>query len=302
MSKKIKSVKRFNQNYRNFNFSDMTSRADEEFLEFEFVMDENGNTIEEIKYTADSQLEEKNTYAYYPNGKLHSHILLYAVEDVSQKRILTRNEKGNLISEEKYYGNDSGEKTVYEYDNKDNIVVIINYDEEGVFISKSEVTYNEKGDVTERKTLNTENKITSRLSFSVPEEHQIEESEFDENDKLISKTLLKFNNEGKEISSVQISPQGKLISSVINTFDERGNVIQRLFKDFYSKTINYTYNEKDLLTIQELYDDNGLLLRKNMYEYDDDGNVIAEQTYEMDTSRGGRDKHFGTRYEYQFWE
>ena len=90
MSKKIKSVKRFNQNYRNFNFSDMTSRADEEFLEFEFVMDENGNTIEEIKYTADSQLEEKNTYAYYPNGKLHSHILLYAVEDVSQKRILTR--------------------------------------------------------------------------------------------------------------------------------------------------------------------------------------------------------------------
>ena len=302
MSKKIKSVKRFNQNYRNFNFSDMTSRADEEFLEFEFVMDENGNTIEEIKYTADSQLEEKNTYAYYPNGKLHSHILLYAVEDVSQKRILTRNEKGNLISEEKYYGDDSGEKTVYEYDNKDNIVVIINYDEEGVFISKSEVTYNEKGDVTERKTLNTENKITSRLSFSVPEEHQIEESEFDENDKLISKTLLKFNNEGKEISSVQISPQGKLISSVINTFDERGNVIQRLFKDFYSKTINYTYNEKDLLTIQELYDDNGLLLRKNMYEYDNDGNVIAEQTYEMDTSRGGRDKHFGTRYEYQFWE
>ena len=302
MSKKIKSVKRFNQNYRNFNFSDMTSRADEEFLEFEFVMDENGNTIEEIKYTADSQLEEKNTYAYYPNGKLHSHILLYAVEDVSQKRILTRNEKGNLISEEKYYGDDSGEKTVYEYDNKDNIVVIINYDEEGVFISKSEVTYNEKGDVTERKTLNAENKITSRLSFSVPEEHQIEESEFDENDKLISKTLLKFNNEGKEISSVQISPQGKLISSVINTFDERGNVIQRLFKDFYSKTINYTYNEKDLLTIQELYDDNGLLLRKNMYEYDNDGNVIAEQTYEMDTSRGGRDKHFGTRYEYQFWE
>ncbi len=302
MSKKIKSIKRFNQNYRNFNYSEMTSIADDEFLEFEFLMDENGNTLEEIKYAADSSLEEKNTYTYYPYGKLHSHTLLYAVEDVSQKRILTRNEKGNLLSEEKYYGNDSGEKTVYEYDNKDNIIAIKYYDEEGEFTTRSDVKYNEKGDVTERITYNSDNKITSRIAFSVPEEHQIEESEFDENNKLISKTLLKFNNEGKEISSVQTSPQGKLISSVLNTFDERGNVIQRVYKDFYSKTIKYTYNEKNLLTIQELYDDNGLLLRKNMYEYDDDGNIIAEQTYEMDTSRGGRDKHFGTRYEYQFWE
>ena len=51
----------------------------------------------------------------------------------------------------------------------------------------------------------------------------------------------------------------------------------------------------------ELFDGNGILLRKNLYEYDDEGNVIAEQTYEMDTTRGGRDKHFGTRYEYELY-
>jgi hypothetical protein len=44
-----------------------------------------------------------------------------------------------------------------------------------------------------------------------------------------------------------------------------------------------------------------MLLRKNMYEYDEEGNVSAEQTYEMDTSRGGRDRHFGSRYEYDYY-
>ena len=65
--------------------------------------------------------------------------------------------------------------------------------------------------------------------------------------------------------------------------------------------MKYEYNEKDLLITQELFDDNGMLLRKNMYDHDEEGNIIAEQTYEMDTTRGGRDKHFGTRYEYEFF-
>jgi YD repeat-containing protein len=118
----------------------------------------------------------------------------------------------------------------------------------------------------------------------------------------VSKTVILFNDKGKELSTVQTTPQGKLISGVKNKYDERGNLIEKVYKDFYSKTVTYTYDENDLLTTQELYDDSGLLLRKNMYEYDDDGNVITEQTYEMDTSRGGRDKHFGTRYEYEFGE
>ena len=35
-------------------------------------------------------------------------------------------------------------------------------------------------------------------------------------------------------------------------------------------------------------------------QFDEDGNPIHEHTYEMDTSRGGRDKHFETRYEYEW--
>ena len=301
MSKKIKSIRRFNQNYKNFNFSDLTSRADEEYLELTVILDANGNSSEEIKYLPTSEVEEKNTYEYDTNGKLATHTLLYAIDNFTEKRVLTRNEKGLLISEVKYYSGDSGEKTEYEYNEKDNVTAIIHYDEEGEFISREEIKYDDKGSLTERCTYDINKKIVSRITFTSPADNQIEEMDYDAGGAIVSKTIIVFNDKGKELSSVQTNPQGKLITSVKNTYDDRGNIIEKIYKDFYSKKVKFEYNDKDLLIVQELFDEQGLLLRKNMYEYDDDKNVIAEQTYEMDTTRGGRDKHFGTRYEYEFF-
>jgi len=103
MSKKIKSIKRFNQNYKNFSFSDLTNRADEEYLELQVKINENGNTNEEIKFLPDSTVEEKNSYEYDAKGKLIAHTLLYTIDDVTEKKILERTEKGLLMSETKYY-------------------------------------------------------------------------------------------------------------------------------------------------------------------------------------------------------
>ena len=301
MSKLIKSVRRFNQNYKNFNFSDLTSRADEEYLELTVIMDSNGNTIEEIKYLPTSEVEEKSSYEYDANGKLTSHTLLYAIDNFTEKRILTRNEKGLLISEVKYYSGDSGEKTNYEYNEKDNVTAIIHHDEVGEFVSREEIKYDDKGSLSERCTYDINKKIVSRITFTNSGDNQIEEIDYDANGVIVSKTIITFNDKGKELSTVQTNLQGKLLTSVKNTYNDRGYIIEKIYKDFYSKKVTFEYNDKDLLIVQELYDEHGLLLRKNLYEYDDDKNVIAEQTYEMDTTRGGRDKHFGTRYEYELF-
>jgi hypothetical protein len=301
MTKKVKSIKRFNQNYKNFSFADLTSRADEEYLELNLLFDDKGNVIEESKFTSDGELEEKNSYEYNNDGKLLLHTLLYAVDDVTEKRVLTRNEKGNLISEIKYYGSDSGEKTEYEYNAKENVSAVIRYDEEGDFISREEIIYDDKDSLRERKTIDAKNNLISRISFTTPVNDEIEESEYNEKNEIVSTTTIKFNDKGKELTVRQTNPQGKLISSVLNTYDENGNIIEKINKDFYSKKVRYEYNDKNLITSQEIFDENGMLLRKNMYEYDEEGNLIAEQTYEMDTTRGGRDKHFGTRYEYEFF-
>lgn len=301
MTKKIKSIKKYNQNYKNFSFSDPTTHAKVEFLELAVIQDENGNISEEVKYASDGEVEEKNTYTFNDKGKLMEHVLLYAVDDVTERRVLERNEKGFLISETKYYGDDSGESTKYEYDDKDHVTAILIYDEEGQFISREEIKYDEKGSLSERITHDTDKKITGRTTFSPAVENKIEETEFDAKGAVISKTVTIFDEKGKEVSSKQMTPDGKMISGFKNTYDERGNLVEKIYKDFYSKKLKYEYNEKDQLISQELFDDSGLLLRKNMYDYNDEGNVIAEQTYEMDTARGARDKHFGTRYEYEFY-
>jgi hypothetical protein len=92
---------------------------------------------------------------------------LYALDDATEKRVLTRNEKGLLISEIKYYGDDTGEKTEYEYDEKDNVTAIIRYDEEGLLISREEIKYDEKGNINDRTTFNQDKIILSKITFSL---------------------------------------------------------------------------------------------------------------------------------------
>ena len=44
-------------------------------------MDANGNVFVGIKFDQEGELEERNTYTYFPQGKLGKHVLLFAVED-----------------------------------------------------------------------------------------------------------------------------------------------------------------------------------------------------------------------------
>lgn len=302
MSNAIKTIRKFNQHYRTFNFSEIQSNADDEFLESQIELDAAGNTLVESKFDEGGQLEEKNSYAYGSHGKLTEHSLLYAAEDVTEKRILNRDDKGRLVEEIKYYGADSGERTTYVYDEKDHLIERSYFDEEGDFQSRETFSYDEKGSLAEHKKFNQKGELEEHRTFSHNDgDHTISENEYHPDGSLASKTLFAFDDQGKEVSSAKTTTDGKLISSVVNVFDEHGNVIEKRIKDFYSKTVRFMYDDHNRCISNELFDGNGMLIRKNLFEFDEDGNVIAEQTYEMDTSRGGRDKHFGTRYEYEFY-
>ncbi len=301
MSKKIKSVKRYNRPFKPFSFGNSEEVGEEEYLESQVELDENGNTMAEIKYSDDGEMEEKNSFRYNEEGKLLEHTLLYAVEDVTERRMLTRNEKGLLLSEVKYYGDDSGEKTEYTYDEKDNLIEKKYFDEEGEFVGRETFTYDEIGSLTEDIKYDAHNAIEEHMTFRKIDDKTIEQIQHNPDRSMAAKTIIKFNEEGKELSSEQTTAAGKLISSVQNVYDEKGNVVERHHKDFYSKTIRYEYDDNNRCTMQELFDGNGMLIQKLMFAYDEEGNPIDTHTYEMDTTRGGRDKHFETRYEYEYW-
>jgi YD repeat-containing protein len=302
MSKKIKQVKKHNQRYKNFSFSELMTKADEEHLEAILEMDDNGNVLVESKFDKQGELEEKNTLKYSPDGKLIEHHLDFVMDGFTEKRILRRDEKGKLLEETKYYGEDRGERTEYEYDEQDRIKAIIEYDEEGEFISRETITYDPEGSISERvKNDQSGNLIEKVLFEKTNDKNVILEKEFNFDGELQLVTTISLDDKGKEVSSHQSSPSGKLISGVVTTYDEMGNILERHFNDVYPKTVKYEYDEKGRMLSQELFDAGGLLQRKNIYEYDDAGNLLTEQTFEMDNSRGGKEKHFGTRYEYEFY-
>ena len=176
---KYKTIHRYNQHYKNFNFSDLTPQAEEEYLDLTIELDADGKVISESKFTTDGELEERSTFVYGPHGKLVEHELFYVVDDAREKRVLTRNEKGYLLSEVKYYGDEEGSRTNYEYDEKDNIVAIINLDEEGAFVSREEVKYDDKGVIVERVMIDSDNKVVSKTTFNYLSATQIEEIETD---------------------------------------------------------------------------------------------------------------------------
>src|SRR6185295_12497821 len=149
MAQKIKNIKRFNRYFKTFNFSNTQEIGEEEHLESNVELNENGDTMLEEKYSADGELEERNEYKYNAAGKLLEHSLLYAAEEATEKRILARDDAGKLLVETKFYGSDSGERTEYVYNDKGEPVERKNFDEEGGFISRDVFNYDEKGGLSE---------------------------------------------------------------------------------------------------------------------------------------------------------
>ncbi len=298
MSNKIQTIRRFHQEFKSFRYTDMTPVASSEYLEAVTEVDQNGNITIESKFDMDGELEERNTYTYDQLGKMTEHILYFAIDDVYEKRVLIRDDKGNALSETKYYGGEAGEKTEYEYATDGKIVGVRYYDEEGDFFQHEVLTYNEKRNPLERITYNKDDKKIQHITFLSDDQYKIIDEEYDAKGALLSRTEIQLNENGKESKSFQTNAQGKVIASVENIYDDRGNVIRRVHKDFHPKTVKFVYDEQDRLIEQELFDGNGTLLRKNLYDYDDDGNMMSEQTYEIDSSRGGKDKHYALRYEY----
>lgn len=301
MNKKVKTIRRFHQVYKTLSFSELMMKADDEFLELVVDMDAMGNVLKESKFDNSGELEERNDYCYTESGKLLEHELYYALDDVTEKRLFKRNDKGLLLQEVKVYGEDEGEKIEYTYDAADRVVSLIRYDEEGDQDFREEFNYDEKGELLARHKFSADGRLLEELTAQRGESLLVEEKSYDDSGALESTTITQFDSNGKELSSRQTNSQGKLIAAINTTYDERGNVVERAYKDFYSKTIRYAYDEENRMTTQELFDSTGLLLRKNIYEYDDVGQLVNEQVFEIDASRGGRDKHYGMRFEYDYF-
>lgn len=294
----IKIRRKYTSNLRQMAFG---GDQQEESLVEVLTYDEKGRLLESRKWEMDGAIES-NQYVYNDDGKIIEHSMRLETEDVFEKFVFERDSKGRLISENKFYGDDAGEKTVYEYGDWDTPIRITRYDADGELESIESLEHDASGNLISHKksdaagvsleqTFITYDSNSKPISKSVVDSQQVSQSVAE----------IVYDDQGRVVRATDKNASGMVVSDVISQYDERGNVVLRKIRDFNSRILRFEYNDQDQVLIEEVLDGNGNLIMRNTMEYDEHGNLLSESEFWLDTGRGRGDGNSVSRFEYEFF-
>jgi hypothetical protein len=275
------------------------NQGDERLVE-QLTYDTDGHLMESKKWEDDGACET-NTYVYNEHGKVIEHTMFLEPDDISERFVMERDSQGRLLCETKYYGDDPGDKTVFEYGEWENPIRISRYDPDGVLETVESFEYDDSG-----------NPVSHAKSDATQKQLERSEIRYHENGKPSHKTLigpggntagsteLMYDEEGRVVRASESNAEGKLISDVVSQYDERSNVILRHVRDFNTRVLRFEYNSNDQVVCEEIVDGNGNLILRNTMEYDTNGLLVSETEFWLDTGRGRGDGNSVSRYEYEF--
>lgn len=272
-----------------------------EVLSFYAEYDNRGLVLSERKFTLTGDAEEEHTYIYSEKGHLLEHQLVFPAEEVSERYVTERNEGGYPLVITKYYGDDPGERTVFEYNADNKPVNIRRTDADGEPESEEKIVYNDKGLVAERIILSPADG-NRRYLFSYNDKGWlIEEKELNEEGKQVARLELDYDDAGRELVSRKYNEADKLVTRIDSVYDEMERLVKRHSKGFYQRITLISYDEQGRVSEESLSDENGFVISRSRYSYDEEGRLSDETIYETDLTRAGRDTHLVNRYQYEFF-
>jgi YD repeat-containing protein len=261
-----------------------------------------GNMTEEIKFDSDTGLPEKNSYTYDALGKMLTHHLELEHDGVSETFVFTRDEKGRVTSEVKLYGDDPGERTNYSYDAHEHPNRIEKFDADGEPESVETVTYDAKNlPVTIVKSDGT-GKTEEITGFEYNDEGRpLKRTTHGPDQKLLKEMTFAYNDRGDVTRVTEKNAEGVITSDIMSVYDDRGNVTERRIRDFHSRILKFTYDDRNNCIEEDMLDENGNLIMKNTFEFDAQNNLLAESGYYMDMNRSQERANTVSRFEYEFY-
>ncbi|MBQ8742865.1 MAG: hypothetical protein IJZ03_05810 [Clostridia bacterium] len=222
--------------------------------------DEDGNTLKEIRYDPDGNVEYEHNYEYtrdengnplyekqYENGELiYEKEYSYFPDDPDS----------TYVSKETEYYPDGG-KYVTIYDNHENIKSETEYDSDGqiVYSEEHENIYNSNGDL-------------------------VKINEY-ENGVLVETYEYSYRKNSKETYQSKSTIYYEDSEKLETFYGENGSITSEIY--YYSNGSKYVslYNDKSLQSSTRLYDADGNIIEEFTYEYDFDDNdvLIHEDEY-----------------------
>jgi len=297
MPGKFKTSKKYITRFKKLAFG---GEEEGEFLSVHAIYDDKGNIVEEHKTDEETGALEKNFYFYDPAGKMIKHELVIDSEGISEIFEYNRDEKGRLLTEIKYYGDDPGEKSIYEYGASDQPVKIERFDSDGEPEAIEKITYNERDLPVEHLKLDPTGKLIEKSIIGYSEQDKpLEKKVYGPDGKLIRETFLQYNEQGELSRIVERNGEGKITSDIHTYYDERGNITERSIRDFHPRVLRFKYDENDNCIEEEMLDENGNLTMRSVYTFDEQNRVVTESGYFMDMNRSHQMANTRARYEYE---
>ena len=297
----ISSIKKYSTPILSVLRSGMGADASDEFLSWSAKYDSLGRMTEESKFFSDGSTEEIHNYVYDDGGNLISHHLDYISEGIDERFVTVRNPDGNPLRATKFYGEEEGERAEYIYSEKAKPIKILHFDADGEPEKTEELEYDDNSRLIKRTIFSHEDSSTHIFYFSYDENGWLTiQKEKDESEKVISKLQMEYTIDGKEARTKQYNADGKLHADVISEYDEIGRLIRRMSKGFYVRISTFEYDERGNLLEETLSDENGFVITRSRNAYDDENRLVEDTMYETDLTRAGRDTHVANRYEYEF--
>ncbi|MFK8303336.1 RHS repeat domain-containing protein [Capnocytophaga stomatis] len=282
-------------------------------IRYEKVYNPQGRAIEKIFYEEDGNISKKETWKYDEQGNLLENNRDSYYEGVHSFSLLTckYDEKGNKI-EEIWDSNSSSTKFIWKYNEKEEKIEYIRYEDETVS-RKGKLIYKEvgeRGNLVKTiwceykfgKTFNVERyyneheklieaiyyeengNISSKETWKYDDKgNEIENIWYNKNGKIDLKTTWKYDDKGNLIEHIEYNKNGKIDLKTTSKYDDKGNKIEATYYDNQIGKEFFKYNDKGNLIEKIWYNRNGKIRAKKTWKYDDKGN-------EMERYEGRQDR------------
>ena len=303
MAKKIKSVISYTYDFQQFGV--LRSQDFKKYLDSKEFFDEQGNVIEQIKYTPDAKEEERTINHYDEKNRLTKQVREFIQNGTTESVEVNHNDALGITEEIRFYNGEAGEKVLVKRNEQGDVIEQVEYDEDGEQLSRETYSYLEQGlvseecrynesDVLVKKVLNTYNKekkmVKQRLTF--PEgDDQPYTLTIEYPEPLKQKGMATYDN-------------GEIKFETLDVFDTKGREVEAHFLDPESSDESWqlkrAYNEQGKPLFREQYNGDDVLIFRNDYEYEN-GLLIAILFYRFNPYNAMATKH-RTQYEYVFFD
>jgi len=303
MTKKIKSLISYTYDFQQFGV--LRAQEFRKYIDSEEFFDEQGNVIEQIKYTQDGREEEKVINRYDEQNRLIMQERLFIINGTAERIEIYHNDGLGITEEKKYYDDEPGEKAIVKRNSHGDITEQIEYDEDEAQISRTNYTYFDKGLVSEECLYDENERMVKRVINTYNKEKKLVEQrvEFPEEDDRGYTLKIDYPEPLKQ-KGLAVYEHGEIKFETLDIFDQKGREIEAHYIDPENPDecwqLRRAYNDKGQLLYREQYNGDNVLVFRNDYEYENDM-LKADLLYRFNPWNASAIKH-RTVYEYTFYE